>query len=277
MRAEVILGFEPAPADQATLVGLSDVLRTTVRALADARRGFDRLGRSGAVWDGPAGAPLSAVFHRFSGDLGALEDSIVGCLAAVESWRDGVSRRQARVSDLVAAVTELPVDPSGQGRRTRLMSSAHEVAQEHERDAAALALAFEDLSSVAQHVADPTTDLASDLDASLSALGAALDDWIATEGPQLLRAVAALGDVAALTTVISQLMGVATARQSPASAEEVQGVVAKAPGSHRLIRALRQQWAEIAPEALPAASFAGSSADRSRALSRGLDDGGSAC
>lgn len=273
MQAEVILGFDPAPADPASLVSLSDVLRATVRALVEARSGIDRLGRAGSVWEGPAGAPLADLLRRFSGALEALEEALVDCIPAADAWRAGVLRRQAQVRDLVAAVADLPADGSGRERRTRLLAAAREVEQEHERGAGDLAAAFADLSAAVRHLVDPSADLAAELDRALLALGVALDDWIATEAPQLIQTAAALGDVAALTTVISGLVGVAALGRDPAETKAVREVVSKTPGSHRLIRALRRQWADLAPAALPEASFAGSSTQRPGGLARSLTDG----
>lgn len=272
MQAEVILGFQPAPASPAALVGLSDVLRASARALVEARTGFDRLNRAGSVWDGPAGAPLATLLRRFSDDLETLEESLVDCLAAADAWRQGVLRRQAHVSDLVTAVADLPSDPSAEGRRTRLLAAAREVEQEHERAAGDLAAAFEDLSAAVRGLMEPSADLAADLDYALLTLSAALDDWVATEASELLQTALALGDVAALTTVISELVGIPGLGRCPADTREVHEVVAKTPGSHRLIRALRQQWVDVAPVALPEASFAGRSAGRPRRLARSLED-----
>lgn len=273
MRAEVILGFEPAPADPPTLVGLSEVLRATVRALVEARTGFDRLARVGAVWDGPAGAPLVGLLTRFSRDLHTLEDAVVDCMAAAESWREGALRRQAQVSDLVAVAAELPDDSAGQDRRTALLTAAHDIEHEHERAAGDLAAAFADLSAAVQRLVHPSADLAAELDAALLALRAALDDWIASEGAELLHTATALADVAALTTVISELIGIAALERSPSDSEGVRGVVAKSPAAHRLIRALRRQWTDLAPATLPEASFAGGAADRSGSLARRLAAG----
>ncbi|MBA2774226.1 MAG: hypothetical protein H0U36_09320, partial [Nocardioidaceae bacterium] len=78
----------------------------------------------------------------------------------------------------------------------------------------------------------------------------------AAEAPELLRTAIALGEVAGLTTVISELVGIAALGRKPGEAAGVSDIIARSPGSHRLIRALRRQWLEVAPAALPEATFA---------------------
>jgi hypothetical protein len=64
-----------------------------------------------------------------------------------------------------------------------------------------------------------------------------------------------LGEVAGLTTVISELVGIAALGRKPGDAAGVREIIARSPGSHRLIRALRRQWLEVAPATLPEATF----------------------
>ena len=256
MRAEVILGFDPAPADVSALVGVCAGLRSAVHALAETRGGLDRLGRTGSVWDGAAGAPVAALLRRFSQRTTALEESLVDCLHAVDGWRRGVEERQAQVAEIVSAVAELGGDPAAAGRRTRLIALARELGVDHERAAADLATAFEELSSSIEQLVDPHDDLAAELDRALLALSAAVEDWMAAQAPELLRTALTLGEVAGLTTVISELIGIAALGRNPGEAEGVSDLVARSPGSHRLIKALRQQWRDVAPAALPEATFA---------------------
>jgi hypothetical protein len=256
MRAETILGFDPTPGDPSRLVSLSDVLRRSIRALVEARSGLERLGRTGSVWDGAAGAPIAALLRTYSSRLSVLEDALLECLQAVDHWRDGLDRRQAQVGDIVGAVADLAGEPEFQDRRTRLIASAREIGAEHDRAAKDLAGVFEDLSGT---VAELTghDDLAVELDHALLALATAVEDWIEAEGPDLIRTAIALGEVAGLTTVISELVGIAALGRNPGEAEGVSEIIARSPGSHRLIKALRQQWQEVAPASLPPASFAG--------------------
>lgn len=256
MRAEVILGFDPAPADVSALVGVCAGLRSAVYALAETRSRLDRLGRTGSVWDGAAGAPLAALLRRFSARTSALEESLVDCLHAVDVWREGVEERKAQVAEIVSAVAELGGDPAGSGRRTRLLALARELGIDHERAAADLAAAFEELSTSIEQVVDPHDDLPAELDRALLGLSAAVEDWMAAEAPELLRTALTLGEVAGLTTVISELIGIAALGRNPGEAEGVSELVARSPGSHRLIKALRQQWRDVAPAALPEATFA---------------------
>ncbi len=256
MRTDVVLGFDPTPADLQALATVRDTLRHTIRALVEGRGQLDRLGRTGSVWDGPAGAPIANLLRRFSRQLSGLEESIIDCLQAVETWAVGAEQRQDQVQQIVESVADLAGDPETAERRTRLIATARELGSEHDRAASDLAAAFEDLSSSVAQLASPDDDLAGELDRALLALHAAVDDWIAAEGPELLRTAIALGEVAGLTTVISELVGIAALGRNPGEAEGVSDIIARSPGSHRLIRALRQQWLEVAPQTLPEATFA---------------------
>jgi ABC-type transporter Mla subunit MlaD len=256
MRPETILGFDPAPGRIAGLVAVSDVLRRSIRGLVDARAGLDRLGRTGSVWDGPSGAPIATLLRHYTRQLSVLEEALLDCMQAVDQWRDGVEQRQAQVADIVAAVAETSGEPEAQDRRTRLLSSAREIGAEHERAARDLAGVFEDLSTTVAELEAGADDFAAELDHALLALTAAVEDWIDAEGPELIRTAIALGEVAGLTTVISELVGIAALGRNPEEAEGVSAIVARSPGSHRLIRALRRQWQEVAPTSLPPASFA---------------------
>jgi ABC-type transporter Mla subunit MlaD len=256
VRADVVLGFDPTPSDPNAVTVVRDALRRTVRALVEGRSQLDRLGRTGSVWDGPVGAPIATLLRHYSRQLSALEESVIDCLQAVEAWSDRTQTRQEQVDQLVEGVADLAGDPSAEDRRTRLIATARELGVEHDRAAADLVAAFEELSSAVEQIAAADDDLAGDLDRALLALTAAVDDWIAAEAPELLRTAIALGEVAGLTTVISELVGIAALGRNPGEAEGVGEIIARSPGSHRLIRALRQQWLEVAPVTLPEATFA---------------------
>jgi len=190
--------------------------------------------------------------------MSALEASLVDCLQAVDNWRLGVEERQAQVAEVVASVADLAGDVDGNDRRVRLMTTAREIGVDHDRAAADLAAAFEELSSVVAQVVRADDDLAGELDRALLGLTAAVEDWIAAEAPELVRTAIALGEVAGLTTVISELVGIAALGRRPGEAVGVSEIIARSPGSHRLIRALRRQWLEVAPTALPPATFSAS-------------------
>lgn len=68
------------------MVALSDLVRKVIRALVYARAGLDRVARAGSVWDGLTGAPVATVLRRYSVRLVALEESLVGCMQAVDQW-----------------------------------------------------------------------------------------------------------------------------------------------------------------------------------------------
>ncbi|MGH3446936.1 MAG: hypothetical protein ACRDQA_19475 [Nocardioidaceae bacterium] len=265
MRPEVILGFDPAPASQGRLAELSDGLRRVVRALVDARRGFDRFGRPGTVFEGAVGAPVATLLSTYARQLGTLEEGVVDALVALDAWRAGVGERQARVDKIVESVADTSGQPEAEDRRARLGAEAQELAAEHEAASRNLVVAFEELSACIARVTRGMHDLAGELDQALRALTAAVDEWVAAESAQLLRTAQSLGEVAGLTTVVSELVGVAALGRTPGEAEGVGEIIARSPGSHRLIRALRKQWVEVAPDHLPQATFVGTQ-------SRGLAD-----
>jgi hypothetical protein len=255
VRPDLVLGFDPTPSDPHRLVVLSDAVRKVVRTLVQSRAELGPIGRTGSVWDGPVGAPIAALLRRFSLQMSALEESLVDCLQAVDNWREGTEQRQAQVANIVASVADLAGDPTTEDRRTRLIAAARELGVEHDRAAADLTGAFEELSGAVEQIVRADDDLAGELDRALMALTAAIDDWIAAEAPELLRTAIALGEVAGLTTVISELVGIAALGRKPGEAAGVSDIIARSPGSHRLIRALRRQWLEVAPAALPEATF----------------------
>lgn len=135
MRADLILGFDPVPADETSLVSLSHGLRTVIRALVEARLGLGQLGRSGSVWDGPAGAPVATLLRRYSQQLSALEEPLVDYLRVVDVWRYGSQERQGQVAEIVEAVADLAGQPDADDRRTRLIATAAEIGLDHERAA----------------------------------------------------------------------------------------------------------------------------------------------
>ncbi len=232
MRPELILGFDPTPSDPQRLVVLSDALRKVIRTLAQARAELERIGRTGSVWDGPAGALIAALLRRYSLQMSALEESLVDCLQAVDNWREGAEQRQAQVANIVAAVADLAGDPAPEDRRTRLVAAAGELGVEHDRAAADLTGAFEELSGAVEQIVRADDDLAGELDRALIASTAAIDEWIAAEAPELLRTAIALGEVAGLTTVISELVGIAALGRKPG----------EAAGRERHHRAQPRRW-----------------------------------
>lgn len=256
MRPTAILGFDPAPGDLASLARLSDALRAAIRGLVESRAGLDALGRAGSVWDGPAGAPIVTLLRRYSLQVSALEESLIACLAAVDDWRDGVESRQVEAAELVDLVADLPGEGGAGERRTRLLAQAREIGSEHERSARVLGAAFAELSATVEHLARADDELALEVDAALRALAAAVEIWVDVEGPELIRTAVALGEVASLTTVISQLVGIVAADRTPAERAGVHEIISRSPGAHRLVRALSRRWLEIDPAHLPEASFA---------------------
>lgn len=251
----MILGFDPTPAGASALVELSETLRKVIRALVEARGALDGLGQAGSVWDGSAGAPIATLLRRYSTRLSMLEESLVACLQAVDGWREGSEERQDQVADIVASVADLGGQAEAVDRRSRLIDAAREIGVDHDRAAADLVVAFEELGGAVEQIVRADEDFAGELNLALVALTAAVDEWIEAEGAELLRTAISLGEVAGLTTVISELVGIAALGRNPDEASGVREVISRSPGSHRLIRALRKQWLEAAPATLPEATF----------------------
>ncbi len=256
MRAEVILGFDPVPGEASGVLAVSETLHKTIRALAEARMGLDSVIRSGSVFEGRSGEPIVSIMLRISRRLLNLEDAVVETRTALELWRTGLDQRQSEVAEIVRAVAESAGQPDAEERRNRLLGQASDLGDQHQRAAADLAAAFETLSARAAETTRADNALVGDLDRALTALELAVEGWIETEGPELIKTAIALGEVAGLTTVISELVGIAALGRVPGEADGVSETIARSPGSHRLIRALRQQWLELAPETLPEATFA---------------------
>lgn len=257
MRPELILGFDPAPADRAQLSALQDALRAVVRGVVAARgRVVALLGRSGPVWDGAAAAPVAGPLQRLVQRHTTLEEALVDVLRVLEVWETGVVRRQDRAEEVVAAVADLAGDETAKQRRAGLIQQGRELAAEHERAAADLRRGLESFSEAVASLAASDDDLPADLDRALTGLETAVEEWIEAEGPELLRTARSLAEVVELTTVVSELVGIAALGRTPGDAHGVGALVARSPASYRLVRALRQQWADLPPEALADASFA---------------------
>lgn len=256
MKPAEVLGFDPAPGDADAVDGLSDALHRVMRGLVTGRGGLDILGRAGSVWDGPSGAPVVAVLRRYTASMAQLEEALLGCLQALDAWSRGSAERRLTVTRLVEAVADLAGLAGVEERRGRLLVQARDVEVEHRRGAKELITAFESLAAVATTLTVAHADLAADLNAALLARSEAVERWIEQEAPALLRSAATLSEVAGLTTVISDLVGVAALHRTPEEAAGARAVVAGSPAAYRLIKALHTRWAEVAPNSLPAASFA---------------------
>ncbi|MEJ7628188.1 MAG: hypothetical protein WKF54_01185 [Nocardioidaceae bacterium] len=253
---DAILGFDPAPADPSSLARLSDGVHRMIRGLVEARSSLDTLATAGSLWDSALGAPVVALVRRNSLRMGEVEEALLGCRTALDGWRVDVERRQAQVGNLVELVADLGPEDGAEARRAQLVAQARGIASEHDRGARALGSVFEEVSATCERLARLDGDLAEEVEAALRALAAAVEQWVEVEGPELVRTAAALGEVAALTTVISELVGIAALDGAPEHGPGVRDIVSRSPGAHRLIRALQQTWLEVAPMNLPEATFA---------------------
>jgi hypothetical protein len=273
MQADLILGFDPVPGDSASARALSDVLHKTVGALIEARANLESTISSGPMFESRLGSAVADIVHRINLRLSRLEDAVIDCRRAVEEWRVGLDRRQGEVAEIVGVVAELAGRPDAQERRDQLVEHAREIEVQHDRAAHDLAVAFEQLTEATQVLSSGLALLAADLDVALTRLEVAIGQWIEAESAELVRTALALVEVADLTTVVSELVGVAALGRTPGEADGVQETIARGPASHRLVKALRRDWLELAPESLPEASFG----QRDRSIARivaglGTDD-----
>lgn len=254
MKAELVLGFDPVPGDPRASLALSDALRTATRGVVEARSALGRLTAGGPGWDGPAGEAVLGIVREISGRLGVVEGGLASCQTAVEEWRAGEEDRRQRSDRVVEAVADLAGQPDGEDRRARLENEAREILSAHEAAAAALCAPFDDFAEVLIRRSDDV-DLAAELDQAVGRLTDEVDAWIGENADELVATATALGQVAGLTTVVTELLGVSSFDRVPEDADGVKEIVGRSPGSHRLVRALRRHWNDVAPESLPAATF----------------------
>ena len=197
MRPESVLGFDPAPGDGDRVVHLSEALHRVIRGLVEGRAALDALGRAGSVWDGSVGAPVVALVRRYALQLGALEEALIECLTGLDTWRPGLEERQDEVRDLVEAVADLE-GPGAEDRRSQLLTRARGIEADHRRAARVVAITFERLSAAAGAVTRADADLGDEVAVALAAMTKAVETWVESEGPELVRTAVALAEVARL-------------------------------------------------------------------------------
>lgn len=254
LRPESVLGFDPVPTDPSAAIELASTVHAVVGALVEGQRALELSVRTGTVWDGALGAPVAAVVRGLAGQLGELADLLIACRESLDEWRLGLQSRRSEVAAIVESISTLPDGSEPAARRGRLVAHAREIEGEQRAADGRLRSAFEELRASAEKRSQ--VDLEHELAEAVRALDSAVESWVASEGSQLVRTALALGEVAALTTVISELVGVADLDRAPGDAEGVAEIVSRSPAAHRLVRALHRRWSELAPAGLPPATFA---------------------
>lgn len=265
MRPERFLGTDPAPGDLSSVDRVGGSLRAVVLALAETRLKVEALVGAQSIWQGPIARPIVAALTEFGARVRAVEDAVVDFAQAVETWRTGLVGRQQRRAELTETISQLAGRPDAEAERQRILVEVQQMATEHTVGGTALITASDALAEVLADV-DDDSDLAADLDRGVTAVTVAVDEWIAESAAELLATAESLSETAGLTTVVSQILGVA-GDEAPDDAENVRRLASVSAGAHRLRLALRRSWASLAPDELPSASFAATGGRGAAAIS----------
>lgn len=264
MRPERFLGSDPAPGDLGSVDSVAGALRTVVRALAESRQRVEAVVGPRAVWHGALARPVVSSLTDLAARLRAIEDSVVDFARAVESWRTGLVVRQQRCSELTETVSRLAGRADAEPERQHVLAEVQRLAADHAVAGSRLIAAADGLAEVLADT-DRDGDLAADLDRGVTVVLLAVERWIAESSAELLATAESVSDTADLTSVVFQLLGVAGDRP-PDERENVRRLASRSAGAHRLRRTLGRSWTSLAPEALPAASFADGGSDRPAAI-----------
>lgn len=265
MRPERFLGSDPAPGDLSSVDRIGGALRAVVLALAESRLKVEALVSPQSVWQGAVARPVVTALTDLTARLRALEDAAVDFAQALEAWRTGLVTRQQRRAELTERISQLAGRPDAEDERERVLAEVPRLAAEHAADGAALMAAADGLAEVLVDT-DDDSELATDLDRGVNAVIVAVEDWIAESAAELIATAESLSDTAGLTTVVSQILGVA-GDEVPDEVEGVRRLASVSAGAHRLRLALRRSWASLAPDQLPTASFAATGSNRRAAIS----------
>ncbi|MGH3359318.1 MAG: hypothetical protein ACRDO7_10980 [Nocardioidaceae bacterium] len=281
MNPERFLGSDPSPGDLMCIDEVMSVLRDTVVVLTETRQRIDEVVGPESIWQGSEVEPIVGAMTSVAGRLRTLEAAVVAFAAAWQEWRAGVASRHDATAELVEEMSQLAGVADAEPRREDVRRRATDLAGRHQQGAADLVRASEDLIAVVTVDRSGEQDLASTLNRGFTGLREAVDQWIKDVSKEIGRTTGTLDDVAEVTAVVPQLVGVG-ANASGISSQKAWEIAAKAPASYRLQEALRRDW--TSEQILPVASFDQSArrspgraiADRIRGLGRGSgpeDDG----
>lgn len=257
MRPERFLGVDPAPGDLAGTDVLIASLREVVRELVEARGRIDAQLPADGVWSGPVAAPLTEAFVGLSRRLLLYEDVVVDVARAVDGWRAGLAARTDRTAELVEQASRLGgqgADAEAEGRRQALQMAVAEVQRDHEAAAQTLHRQLDEVRATLQ-VAD-ALGLADQVDRAGDAVLAAVEEWVREQAAEVTATAESLVQVAGLTTVVTELVGVTGLDRAPLEGDGVAEVAGHGAGAHRLLAALGRAWTDVAPTSLPIATFA---------------------
>ncbi|UYM05897.1 hypothetical protein [Solicola gregarius] len=278
MNPERFLGSDPTPGDLAAIDQVLGVVRDVVVVLAETRQRIDDVVGPESIWQGSEVEPIVDGMTRLSTRLRTVENSVAAFAGAWQEWRSGVANRQDATAELVEEMSQLAGVDDAEPRRADVRRRAAELAAGHEREAAGLVGACEDLIASVSVDRRDDEDLASALARGFGGLREAVDEWIRGVSDEVQRTTGELDDVADVTAVAPQLIGVG-APAGGITSDKAWEIAAKAPASYRLKEALRRDWPESAPPSLQPASFdrpdrrspGRAIADRIRGINRGGD------
>lgn len=279
MNPERFLGSDPTPGD---LVGIDEVLsavRDVVVVLAETRQRIDEAIGPDSIWQGSEVEPIVDGMAAMSTRLRTLEDAVVAFGAAWRDWRQGVAGRQDATAELVEEMSQLAGVDDAEARREDVRKRAAAIATRHEQEAAELVGACEDLIAVVSVKRDGDVDVAAMLGRGFTGLREAVEAWLREASDEVRRTTGELADVAEVTAVAPQLVGVGSTANG-ISSQKAWEIAANAPASYRLQEVLRRDWSNVRAPALRSASFAGRGirsssraiADRIRGITRESDD-----
>lgn len=270
MRPERFLGTDPAPGDLGSVDRIGGAMRAIVLAVSQSRQKVESLAGPQSIWQGPHARPIVTTLADLAAQLRVLEDATVDFAQAVEAWRSGLVARQERTAELTETISQLAGRPEAADERQRVLAEVQALAAEHTSDGVALISAAEVLVEVLTDT-DEESELVTGIERGMTAVLVAVEEWIAESAAELVATAESLSETASLTTVVSQILGV-VGDEAPDEAENVRRLASVSAGAHRLRLALRRSWASLAPEDLPAASFAETGA-RPAAISDRLGGG----
>lgn len=277
MNPERFLGSDPTPGDLAGIDQVLAVVREVVVVLSETRQRIDEVIGPDSIWQGSEVEPIVDGVSAMSMRLRTLHEAVVAFGGAWQEWRQGVATRQDATAELVEEMSQLAGVDDVEPRREDVRKRAAALATRHEQEATELVGACEDLIAIASAKHDD--DVAALLGRGFTGLREAVEAWLREASAEVRRTTGELDEVAEVTAVVPQLVGVG-ARADGISSQKAWEIAAKAPASYRLQEVLRRDWSGARPPGLHPASFEGRGlrssgraiAERIRGITRSGDD-----
>ncbi len=254
VRPERFLGADPTPGDLAETDAVMGALREVVRLLVESRGRVDAQLAADGVWSGPVAEPLSRALGALSRRLLAYEDAVAELARAVDEWRAGFADRTDRTVELVEQMSRLAGDDDSEGLRATVRAAADELARDHESAAATLRRAVDEVAGSLD--GRDRLDLADELGHAAAALTVAVEQWVQEQAAEMAATAESLVQVAGLTRVVTELLGVTGLDRAPIEDDDVAAMASRGASAHRLLGALSRAWTDVAPTSLPIATFA---------------------